>query len=73
MPDIHKKALCKELLSLAKERFPRRWMHRIVGSRELYSVRSGDYRAIVKIEDDIMIILIIEIGHRSTIYRKFKS
>jgi mRNA-degrading endonuclease RelE of RelBE toxin-antitoxin system len=40
-----------------------------VGSRELYSVRSGDYRAIVKIEDDIMIILIIEIGHRSTLYR----
>jgi mRNA interferase RelE/StbE len=36
----------------------------------LYSIRIGDYRVIVSIEKQKMVILIIDVGHRSKIYRK---
>jgi len=48
-------------------------MHRIIGYRELYSIRAGDYRAVVTVKDDMMIILVIEAGHRGKIYRKYQS
>ena len=35
----------------------------------VYSLRVGDYRAILSIENKIMLILVLVIGHRSTIYR----
>jgi len=31
----------------------------------------GEYRIILTIEHEIMIIFVIEIGHRSTIYRSY--
>ncbi|SFM90174.1 type II toxin-antitoxin system RelE family toxin [Methanolobus profundi] len=37
----------------------------------LYSLRVGDYRVIMSIEDEKMIIFVIEAGHRSKIYRKY--
>jgi len=37
----------------------------------LYSHRVGDYRAILAIESDRLLILVLEVGHRSRIYRKY--
>ncbi|MCC7577093.1 MAG: type II toxin-antitoxin system RelE/ParE family toxin [Methanomethylovorans sp.] len=36
----------------------------------LYSVRIGEYRVIMSIDGDKLIIFVIEIGHRSVIDRK---
>lgn len=36
----------------------------------LYSIRVGDYRIIASIEKQKMVILVVEVGHRSKIYRK---
>jgi mRNA interferase RelE/StbE len=38
----------------------------------LYRLRVGDYRIIVSIEGKKMIIFVLEVGHRSVIYRKYK-
>lgn len=35
----------------------------------LYRVRSGDYRAIYRIEDDRLVVLVVKVGHRRAIYR----
>jgi mRNA interferase RelE/StbE len=35
-----------------------------------YILRVGDYRIILNIEDNQLIILVIEIGHRKNIYKK---
>lgn len=35
----------------------------------LYRIRCGDYRIIYTIQDEILLILISEIGHRREIYR----
>lgn len=36
----------------------------------LYSIRVGDYRIIVSIEKNRMIVFVIDLGHRSKIYGK---
>jgi mRNA interferase RelE/StbE len=38
-------------------------------NRGLWRYRIGDYRAIVRIENDVMTILVVEIGHRREIYK----
>ncbi|MXY84583.1 MAG: type II toxin-antitoxin system RelE/ParE family toxin [Gemmatimonadetes bacterium] len=34
-----------------------------------YRVRQGAYRIIYSIEDDALIVYVVKVGHRSTIYR----
>jgi mRNA interferase RelE/StbE len=43
----------------------------LVGSRfgELWRYRVGDYRIICKIDDGVLLVLVLDIGHRSAIYR----
>jgi mRNA interferase RelE/StbE len=36
-----------------------------------YSLRIGDYRAILSIIDDLQVIHVIAAGHRSRVYRRF--
>lgn len=35
----------------------------------LWRYRVGDIRIIARIEDDALVVLVIEVGHRSSIYR----
>lgn len=42
---------------------------RLTGTN-LYSIRVGDYRVIVSIEKNKMMILVVALGHRSGIYKK---
>ncbi len=37
----------------------------------LYTHRVGEYRAILYIENECLLILVIEAGHRKKIYRKY--
>jgi mRNA interferase RelE/StbE len=43
---------------------------KLQGSKKepLYRIRCGDYRVIYTIKDDILIVIIIEVGHRKDIY-----
>ncbi len=36
-----------------------------------YSLRVGEYRVVMTIESQQLVIFIIEVGHRSKIYRKY--
>ena len=40
---------------------------------EYYRIRMGDYRAIYRIEDDVLVVLVVlvvRVGHRKDIYRQ---
>lgn len=37
--------------------------------QETYRVRQGDYRIIYTIEDHILVVTVVRIGHRSDVYR----
>ncbi len=42
---------------------------KLVGYENLYRVRVGDWRIIYQIHDDRLVVLVIEIGPRGSIYR----
>jgi len=42
---------------------------KLSGSSDLYRVRSGDYRIIYRIEDQILQVLVIKIGNRRDVYK----
>ena len=36
---------------------------------ELYKVRVGDYRVLMSIQKDKLIIMVVEVGHRRNVYK----
>ncbi|MCX6765104.1 MAG: type II toxin-antitoxin system RelE/ParE family toxin, partial [Candidatus Nealsonbacteria bacterium] len=38
-------------------------------AQEKYRIRCGSYRILYSIEDDILIIFIVKVGHRKDVYR----
>ena len=52
---------------------PYSYVKKIKGTKKhpLYTHRVGEYRVILGIEDDKLLILVIEVGHRERIYRKY--
>ena len=47
---------------------PYDFVKKLVGS-PLYRLRVGDYRVILKIVNDTMIVYVVEVGHRKNIYK----
>lgn len=38
-----------------------------------YRVRAGNYRVIYEIHDDALLVLVVSVGDRGDVYRRFKS
>ena len=63
------KKIEKAITELAKNPRPA-GVKKLKGNTEdLYRIRSGDYRVVYSIEDEIKVIDIRKIGHRKDIYR----
>lgn len=43
---------------------------KLSGYEQTYRIRVGDYRVLYEIHDQILLILVVEVGHRGNIYRK---
>ena len=41
-----------------------------LSDQERYRVRCGSYRIVYTVEDDILIVYVVKIGHRKEVYRK---
>ena len=69
-PDIAR--TCIRAISKIKDD-PFSFVKKLKGSKHapLYSLRIGEYRAIMSIQEDRLVVFVLEIGHRSTIYRKY--
>lgn len=64
----------EEIASLAGETDPKKHLKQLKGASNpppLYSLRSGDYRVVLSIIDDLLVIHVIAVGHRSRVYRRF--
>ncbi|OQK16745.1 hypothetical protein AU255_02225 [Methyloprofundus sedimenti] len=42
---------------------------KLTGSTNTYRIRTGDYRVVYSIFDDVLVIDVIKIGHRKEIYK----
>jgi mRNA interferase RelE/StbE len=43
---------------------------KLAGLADLYRVRVGDYRIVYSVTDEVLLVLIITIGHRGNVYRR---
>jgi mRNA interferase RelE/StbE len=53
--------------SLANE--PRPPQSKKLSGYEQYRLRQGNYRILYEIKDDLLIVVVVEVGHRKDIYR----
>ena len=44
-------------------------VQKLQGRENRYRIRVGDYRIIYEIQDQILVVLIVRIGHRREVYR----
>lgn len=44
---------------------------RLVGGAGEWRARTGDYRIIYEIHDDRLVVLVLRVGHRRDVYRKW--
>jgi mRNA interferase RelE/StbE len=42
---------------------------KLAGSDELYRIRAGDYRVVYAVRVEVLVVLIVRVGHRREIYR----
>lgn len=42
---------------------------KLVGGQGEWRVRTGDYRIVYEIQDDVLVVLVVAIGHRREIYQ----
>jgi mRNA interferase RelE/StbE len=43
---------------------------KLVGGGGEWRVRTGDYRIVYEIRDDVLVVLVVAVGHRREIYRR---
>ena len=42
---------------------------KLVGPDNLYRIRVGDYRIVYQVRDEVLLVLVLKIGHRREVYR----
>ena len=42
---------------------------KLVGPEDLYRIRVGDYRIVYQVRDEVLLVLVVKIGHRREVYR----
>jgi mRNA interferase RelE/StbE len=69
IPKKNREQIKESILSLASDPRPE-GSKKLKGSKlPLYRIRCGDYRVVYTIKDEVLIVLVVDIGHRKEIYR----
>jgi len=69
-PDVRRRIHSK-IESLADSPRPP-GVEKLGGEEGLYRVRVGDYRIVYSILDDVLLVLVVRIGHRGEVCRKLR-
>jgi len=67
IPKLEVSKILNEIEELAKN--PRSSKTKKLKGEKLYRLRLGNYRVIYDIQDNLMLIFVVKLGHRSDIYR----
>jgi len=70
VPDPYRTQLAKKVAKLKDN--PRSQASKLTGF-DLYKVRQGDYRAILAIDDDTVLVLVVKVGNRRDVYDQLKE
>ena len=64
-----RRAVVKRILALADDPRPNGCV-KLVGSENTYRIRQGNYRVMYNVYDDLIVVEVIKVDHRSDVYRK---
>jgi len=67
VPSRDRRRIVKKIQSLSSE--PRPTGCEKLSGGEKYRIRQGNYRILYTIQDDVLIITVIRVGHRREVYR----
>lgn len=67
LPDKPRRQLARKIRALGDQPRPH-GVEKLTGE-DLYRIRQGDYRVVYSIEDDVLTVHVIRIGHRRDVYR----
>jgi len=68
LPERDRERVAKRIDGLAKEPRPS-GVKKLSGSDDIYRMRVGDYRVLYTIQDQVVTVAIVRVGHRRDIYR----
>jgi len=68
LPSEVQQAFSRKLSALADDPHPSD-SRKLEGTHDCYRIRQGDYRLIYTVTEDRIVVLILRVGHRSSIYR----
>lgn len=68
LPTYVQERVKSKINELATEPRPNR-VKKLQGEDNLYRIRVGDYRIVYEIKDNILLIVIIRVKHRSEVYK----
>ena len=68
IPKTDRKRIADKIDSLAEEP-PNPETTKMKGDNPFHRIRVGDYRIVYEIQNEVLVILIVKIGHRKDIYR----
>ena len=71
LPKTDREKVDAKILSLADNPRPA-GVEKLVGDDGLYRIRVGDYRVVYSIHDDVLLVLVVRIGHRGEVYRRLR-
>lgn len=69
LPRPAQRRIARKIDALAKNPRPR-GAQKLKGAEDLYRIRAENYRILYQIRDDILLILVVRIGHRREVYRR---
>jgi len=64
-----RKRVARRISALTESPHPKE-ARKLSGADDLWRIRVGDYRVIYQIQDRILLIVIVRIGHRGDVYRR---
>lgn len=67
IPKQDVKRILARIQSLADD--PRPEGYEKLSGQERYRLRQGDYRIIYAIEDNVLVVIVVKVGHRRDVYR----
>lgn len=68
LPAAVQRRLDAAILLLAETPRPR-GSKKLTTDEDIYRVRVGDYRIVYQVRDDVLLVLVVRIGHRREVYR----
>lgn len=69
LPKHEIKKIVEKIQSLSDD--PRPQQSKKLSADERYRVRVGNYRILYEIQDDVLIVYVVKVGHRKDVYQSF--